>query len=220
MTTQKKGYIGLGMEGRLADWYTKTTRRDMAEFEGLAVRLVQETPARSRILEVAPGPGFLSIELAKRGAFEVSGLDISRRFVEIAQENARQAGVKVDFQLGNASAMPFAEGMFDLIVCRAAFKNFSEPVEAMNEMFRVLKPEGRALIFDLRKDASLEEIDRYAHRPGTSWLDGLIIKWTFRFMLIPRAYSADQFHEMAARSRFGRCGLQGAAVGFEIELKK
>ena len=49
-------------------------------------------------------------------------------------------------------------GSFDLIICRAAFKNFSEPLQALHEMHRVLKPGGKALIMDLRRDASLEDI--------------------------------------------------------------
>jgi len=57
------------------------------------------------VLEVAPGPGFFAIELAKQGDFKLTGLDISQTLVEIAAENARKAGVKIDFRLGNAAAM-------------------------------------------------------------------------------------------------------------------
>jgi len=220
MSTNKKPFIGKGMEGRIATWYAKTTRRDMAEFRNLADQLARTTPTGSRILEVAPGPGYLSIELAKFGRFEGTGLDISRTFVEIAHEYALEEGVKVDFQLGNASAMPFESESFDLVVCRAAFKNFSQPDEAINEMFRVLKPGGRAIIIDLRKDASIKEIDQYINQSGAGWLDALMMKFTFRFMLIPRAYSREQFQEMAARSRFEQCEIESANIGFQITLRK
>src|ERR1700731_2616203 len=82
-------------------------------------------------LEVAPGPGFFAIELAKLGDFKITGLDVSRTLVEIATQNARNAGVKIDFRLGNAAAMPFAAASFDMTYCAAAFKNFSEPVKAL-----------------------------------------------------------------------------------------
>ena len=89
------------------------------------------------MLEVAPGPGYFAIEMARLDRLRVTGLDISHTFMEIARENARQAGVSVDFQQGNTSNMPFAEGSFDLIICQAAFKNFSQPSKAINEMYRV-----------------------------------------------------------------------------------
>jgi ubiquinone/menaquinone biosynthesis C-methylase UbiE len=53
----------------------------------------------------------------------------------------------------------FEEGSFDFVYCSAEFKNFSEPVNALNEIYCVLRPGGEAVIADLRKDASLDEID-------------------------------------------------------------
>ena len=105
-----------------------------------------------------PDPGYLAIELAKRG-YAVTAVDISRTFVRIARENAAKSGVTVDVRHGNSSAMPFPDATFDFVVCVAAFKNFTDPVGALNEMHRVLRPGGQASIFDLRKDASLEDID-------------------------------------------------------------
>src|SRR5215470_762312 len=99
----------------------------MPEFEALARRIAAEIPTNARVLEVAPGPGYFAIELAKLGPRQITGVDISPTFVEIAQRNAQEAGVSVDFRLGNASGMPFKSGSFDFILCRAAFKNFSEP---------------------------------------------------------------------------------------------
>src|SRR5215469_8957462 len=127
--SQDKGYKGMGMEGRIATWYAKNTANDMAEFQALAERLAKALRPGSRILEVAPGPGYLAIEIARRGSYAITGLDISHSFVEIAIRNARDAHAEIDFRHGNASAMPFPEKTFDLIVCRAAFKNFSHPVE-------------------------------------------------------------------------------------------
>jgi len=218
--SQDKGYKGVGMEGKVAAWYAKNTAKDLAEFQALAERLSNDLPAGARILEVAPGPGYLSIELARRGQYEIAGLDISKTFVEIAARNARQASLKIDFRQGNASAMPFAADTFDLIVCRAAFKNFSQPVEALNEMHRVLKPGGRSLIIDLRSDASLEDIDTYINGARLGWANALVYKLTFRYLLIPRAYSRQQFTAMASRSQFRTAEIGESGIGFEIMLIK
>jgi ubiquinone/menaquinone biosynthesis C-methylase UbiE len=216
-----KGYKGIGMEGRIAAWYARNTARDMREFAALAQRVSAGLSAGSRILEVAPGPGYLAIEIARHGNFEVVGLDISHTFVEIAARNAREAHVNIDFRHGNAAAMPFPENTFDLIVCRAAFKNFSQPVVAMNEMRRVLSPGGRALIVDLRKDASVDDIDAYIRRSDLGWANSLIYMMTFRYMLLPRAYSRQQFVEMASSSAFaGAARIEESGIGFEITLRK
>ena len=89
-----------------------------------------ELPSGSKVLEVAPGPGYFAIELAKLGNYKVTGVDISETFVEIARANAAEAKVTVDFRRGNASGMPFGSETFDFLLCRAAFKNFTEPLQA------------------------------------------------------------------------------------------
>src|SRR5689334_19354414 len=60
-----KGYKGMGMEGRIAAWYARNTARDIPDFAALAQRVTATLPAGSRILEVAPGPGYLAIEIAR-----------------------------------------------------------------------------------------------------------------------------------------------------------
>lgn len=217
---QTKGYKGIGMDGKMAKWYEANTRRDMPEFEKLAVRLSNELAPGGTFLDLAPGPGFLSVELAKRGQYEITGLDISKTCVELARENARKAGVQADFRLGNASAMPFAENSFDLIVCRAAFKNFSEPQKAIDEMYRVLKPGGRALIIDLRKDVSMKDINAYVDKLGLGGFDSFITKSVFRFMLIPRAHTTDDFHRMAGASKFRKCDIEFCGIGLEVTFER
>jgi len=215
-----KGYKGMGMEGRVAHWYARNTARDLPDFAALAQRVSAPLAAGSRVLEVAPGPGYLAIEIARRGRYQVVGLDVSRTFVDIAARNARAAHVDVDFRQGNASAMPFPDNTFDLIVCRAAFKNFSQPVAAMNEMYRVLDPGGRALIVDLRKDASLEDINAYIRHADLGWANSIIYKATFRYLLLPRAYSKQQFADMAAESAFAGAHVDASGLGFEVTLQK
>lgn len=215
-----KGYKGMGMEGRVAAWYARNTARDAADFAALAERVTAGLPAGSRILEVAPGPGYLAIEIAQRGSYRLTGLDISHSFVDIANRNAREAGVDIDFRQGNASAMPFPDGTFDLILCRAAFKNFSQPVAAMNEMHRVLKRGGKALIVDLRKDASVDDIDAYIRRSNLGCVNSLVYKLTFRHMLLPRAYSRSQFVDMSSKSAFADATIEASGIGFEVTLQK
>jgi ubiquinone/menaquinone biosynthesis C-methylase UbiE len=215
-----KGYKGLGMEGSLARWYARTTGRSTEQWSHEARALVAGLPENASILEVAPGPGFLAVELARLGKFQVSGLDISKTFVELATENAKRAGVQVAFQHGNASEMPFQDGSFDLIVCRAAFKNFSEPVRAIEEMHRVLKPGGKAFILDLRPDASPEEIAAAVAEMKLNWWNSLVTRLTFKHMLLKRAHSQESFRAMAAQTSFKTCTFRDESIGLEVSLVK
>jgi ubiquinone/menaquinone biosynthesis C-methylase UbiE len=216
----EKAYKGMGMEGGIARWYAKNTLRDMDQFRKLAIRLSEELPGGGRILEVAPGPGYLAVELGRQPRYQVKGLDISKTFVEIAKRNAEQAKVPVDFRRGNVSDMPFSSNSFDLVVCRAAFKNFSQPVKAISEIWRVLKPGGRALIIDLRRDVSRQTVNQYVDQLGIGYWSALMMKLTFRFMLIRRAYTKTQFSQFVAQSPFGRYTLTENPIGFELWLHK
>jgi len=216
----QRPWKGKGMEGWVAHWYTRTRRNDMEDFRREAMAVARRLRSGSDILEVAPGPGFFSIELAKLGNFRITGLDISRTLVAIATQNARNAGAAIDFRLGNASAMPFADESFDFVYCSAAFKNFSEPVKALDEMHRVLRPGAEAVVADLCKDASLDEIDSYVKNSGRSPIDAWMTKWTFRHVLLKRAYTEDDFVRMATQSRFGACRAKASSIGIEVRLAR
>jgi ubiquinone/menaquinone biosynthesis C-methylase UbiE len=215
-----KAYKGIGMEGFIAKWYTATTRKSMPDFAALAQRVAGELAPGSRVIEVAPGPGFFAIELSRRGDFQITGLDISSTFVEIARRNAREAGVSVEFRRGNASKMPFENNSFDFLLCRAAFKNFSEPVEAVREMHRVLKPRGRLLLIDLRRDASHQDINQQVDAMNLSGASRLMTKLTFRFMLLRRAYTPDEFESLFAQAPFQSVEVHKSLTGVEVRAVK
>lgn len=216
-----KGYRGIGMDGVIAVWYARNTRKSIEEYKKDAQKVAARLSGREEILELAPGPGYLSIELAKLGNDRITGLDISSKFVEIARKNAREAGVEIDFRHGDASRMPFGDDTFDFIVCRAAFKNFSRPITALDEMHRVLKPGGRALILDLRGDVSREAVEKHVREDlGLTGFNVLITRWVFEFMLIKRAYTKDAFRQLVSKSRFKTCEIQESGISLEVWLKK
>ncbi len=221
-TNQKraKGYKGIGMEGPVARWYTKNTAKTLGEFQQRAHEIARHLPEGSRVLEVAPGPGYLAIELAKVGQYQISGLDISRTFVEIAREKARATAVDVDFQQGDVAHMPYENDTFDFIVCRAAFKNFSNPAGGLKEMYRVLKSGGTALIIDLRRDAPKKTIDQYIDTIGLNWWDTFITKWTVELMLKRRAYLTNEITDLVSQTPFEHLAIEETAMGMEIRLRK
>jgi ubiquinone/menaquinone biosynthesis C-methylase UbiE len=207
------------MEGTIAKWYARTTKTDMPEFQRLATRIASMLPLGSAVLEVAPGPGYLAIEMAK-GGLAVEAVDVSETFVRIANDAAREAGVAVAFRQGDVHALPFKEGEFAFIVCRAAFKNFSRPVDALREMHRVLRPDGEALIIDMRYDTTDAEIDEFVSERSSGRLGALWNGWIFKTMLRKRAYLTDDFQRMVTEAGFRSCHIRRDSIGFEARLRR
>jgi ubiquinone/menaquinone biosynthesis C-methylase UbiE len=206
------------MEGAMARWYTRNrgSASQMDVYRKQAASFTASLPQGVRILEVAPGPGYFAVELARLG-FDVTGLDISHSFVEIASGYARRESVTVEFRQGDVAALPFPDGFFDVIVCQAAFKNFREPVKALNEMRRVLRTGGVALIQDMSRDATIADITAEVAGMGLSRRDALFTSLALR-ALRRRAFSAERFRNLAAASDFRTCTVSADGIGLEVRL--
>ena len=222
MTTlaMPKAHGDRGMEGMVAKWYATNTAEVMKEYSDLAQRISKEVAPGSSVLEVAPGPGYFCIELAKLGSYAITGLDISHTFVKMATKRAAEAGVRVDFQQGSASNLPFPRESFDFLLCRAAFKNFAKPVGALQEMCRVLKPGGRGVIIDLRRHASRAAIDQHVDGMGLSTFNRILTRLVFRTMLLKSAYTQGEFRQMLAQTEFRRVEITEAEIGLEVSMTK
>ncbi len=212
---------GPEMEGAVARWYAKvrSSGNQIEEYRKQAAQLTKGLPIGAKVLEVAPGPGYLAVEIARLGRFQVTGLDISRTFVQIGSENARQAGVSIDFHQGDAAVMPFEADSFDLIVCQAAFKNFVHPASALDEMYRVLRSGGTAVIQDMSSEASHADINLEVQKMHLGWWSTFSTTATLE-MLRRRAYSPARFKHLAAESRFQNCEITTQGIGLEVQLKK
>ncbi len=116
--------------------------------------------------------------------------------------------------------MPFAANEFDFIICRAAFKNFAQPVRALNEMHRVLRPGGQAWIVDLSKDASQDDINTCVAGMNLGRANSAIVRWTFKHMLLKRAKTRDEFERLARESAFGCCEIEAESIGLNIWMTR
>ncbi|HTW39915.1 MAG TPA: class I SAM-dependent methyltransferase [Thermoplasmata archaeon] len=220
-SSARKAYRGMAMEGAIARRYAKlrASGDQLARWRQQAARWTESLPDGARILEVAPGPGYLAIEFARSGKFRVTGLDLSRTFVDLAEGNARQQGVTVEFRLGDAALMPFVDGTFDLVVCQAAFKNFGHPGTALDEMYRVLRSGGTAIIEDMRRDAT----DRSIHDEVASMRLGAWGAFWTRYILRRlrrRALTPGGFQRLAEGSRFHGASVSTTPMALEVRLTK
>ncbi len=111
----------------------------------------------AQVLEVGCGPGRLSIGLAGDHGFDVTGLDLDPAMVERARVNADRrpagSGRRPMFVVGDVAALPFPNESFDLVVSTLSMHHWSDSTAGLTEIARVLRPSGRALIWDLRAGA-------------------------------------------------------------------
>jgi SAM-dependent methyltransferase len=108
---------------------------------GQLVKFAEVKPGQ-RVLDVGCGTGVVAVTAARQGA-KVSGLDLTPNLLERARENARIAGVDVDFIEGDAEALPYPDGSFDVVLSQFGHMFAPRPAIAVREMLRVLKSGGR-----------------------------------------------------------------------------
>lgn len=105
--------------------------------------------ASDRVLDVACGPGFLTLAFATRCA-EAVGVDATDALLDIARGNAATRGIRnVRFESGDATELPYGDGSFDVAICRAAFHHFPNQSRVLGEMCRVVRPGGTVVVADL-----------------------------------------------------------------------
>jgi len=115
------------------------------------MRLVQDVDpsADAKVLEVATGPGYVALGFATV-CKEVVGVDLTPALLEKAEQLRQERGLSnLSLQLEDAEELPFAEGEFDVVVCRLAFHHFPEPARVLREMTRVCRLGGSVAVEDL-----------------------------------------------------------------------
>ena len=123
-------------------------------FRRIAEDVAAVAPEGAGVLEVGCGPGHLSILLARRHGLDVTGLDLDEAMIERARANADRPGDgdqrRPSFLVGDVASLGFPDRSFDLVLSTLAMHHWADPAAGLAEIGRVLRPNGRALIWDLR----------------------------------------------------------------------
>ena len=107
-----------------------------------------------RVLDVATGTGWTSRLVAARGA-RVIGADIAGDLIAAARERAQMEGLNIEYRLGDAENLPFAEGEFDAVVSTCGIMFASRPEAAAAELGRVTRKGGRVALTTWLPDSNL-----------------------------------------------------------------
>ncbi len=104
-----------------------------------------------RLLDVAGGTGDISFRFLKRASgAHATVLDLTSEMLDEGKlrAEAAQLGGSLDWVVGDAMALPFADNSFDVYTISFGIRNVTRPQDALNEAFRVLKPGGRLMVLE------------------------------------------------------------------------
>jgi ubiquinone/menaquinone biosynthesis C-methylase UbiE len=142
-----------------------------------------------KLLEVGCGLGADLVELARRG-FEVTGIDLSSRAAELAEQHLRFLNLRGNAGPANAESLPFSDNEFDEIYSSGVFQHTPNPQKAIDEAIRVLREGGHMTVV-------------LYHRRSWFWLLSRVGKVNVEFQEeeapIVEAYTRSELRQMFAR---------------------
>ena len=112
--------------------------------ECFALSILNMGVPEGKILDIGTGTGRIPIKIAQKcPQYLITAIDLSNNMLKIANENKRKYGVKdhIEFQYGDAKKVHFDDDYFDIVLSNVTFHHIANPLPALKEANRVLKPE-------------------------------------------------------------------------------
>lgn len=153
----------------------------------------------SSVLDVGSGGGLITKYIADlRPDLRITGVNLSEPQIARASKRMRAYANRVDFQLGDATSLPFGDGSFDGVISYGSIKHWTSRTGGLAECVRVLKPGGPLLVTEADRSASFEDAANFIkHYRMPRFLDGLNLA-IFRTWIAGRSIDLDDGRELAA----------------------
>lgn len=208
-----------GIPGPGAAIYNALSSVDIFQrnYEWVAKHILEHC-SRGSLLDIGTGPGWLLLTLHRLNPeLTLVGLDVSPAMVAKAHGNIAQEGLssKIEIHEGNANRMPFEEDVFDIIVSTGSIHHWKNPARGLDEIYRVLKPGGYALIYDIVSDTPRPVLKEAGREFGKLkkllfWLHGFEEPF----------YSQAAFEALAQSTRFGKGQISYVGVLCCLTMQK
>ena len=104
------------------------------------------TPNSIQVLDIGCGGGLVAEQMARLG-YDVTGIDPSERSIAVARSHAHDAGLAINYRVGEGETLPFEASTFNAAYCLDVLEHVSDVDKVIAEIQRVLKP-GGVFVFD------------------------------------------------------------------------
>ena len=199
------------VDGKMAAWLQVIVSR-RREQAGLYREIARQLPLENaqRVLDVGTGTGLqLKAIHDVHPGIELFGLDLSEAAVQAAQKAL--AGIQVDLRPGSIHSTDYGDDYFDIVTCHSSLSYWIDPQGCINEIYRILKPGGKALIFEPQREidmeAALDQIRDVMRAKGPIRRWGAVQLHKFALKRGSRVglnlYSIPEFRELIQASSFG-----------------
>jgi ubiquinone/menaquinone biosynthesis C-methylase UbiE len=210
-----------------AKLYSDLTRTGAIERqqEEIARDLVSQVE-EGRLLDVGTGPGTLLLKVHEvNPRLELHGLDVSEAMAQLARTNLAKIGAKV--HCGDILRTDYEDGFFDVVTCTGSFYLWDDPEECLDEVFRILKKGGSALLYETHQDVDTTQV-RKAVKINLEG-EGLVRKLVAPGLLMKQlrmTYRASEVADIVNRTSFAdnclieQTTIAGLPVWLRIHLAK
>jgi ubiquinone/menaquinone biosynthesis C-methylase UbiE len=206
-----------------ANIYEKAAKLVIDSYFGPIADEVVSSFGEGRLLDLGTGPGYLPIEIVRRSPLiTIDAIDLGHKLIRMARQNALRVGVvsRISFEVGNAAELQFDSDTYDMVISTGMLHMLKDPSKVLKECYRVLKPGGKAWIYDPAQVSS--KIDKTKWEASLTWFETYVYKLFLLYARInpPHTFDREQVIDLIDASPFEHCQIEEIDGEIKAKLKK